>query len=82
MIDPHAAMQHQMRMKILIQESISPDIQRKMKNKKDYTEEIATTSKNEVSQWRFCVPSPLMGEGENEGENQDLDPRFGVLKLS
>ena len=50
MIDPHAAMQHQMRMKILIQESISPDTQRKMKNKKDYTEEIATTSKNEVSQ--------------------------------
>ena len=27
-------LQHQMRMKILIQESISPDIQSKMKNKK------------------------------------------------
>jgi len=49
-IDLHAAMQHQMRMKILIQESISPDIQRKRKNKNDDTEEIATTSKNEVSQ--------------------------------
>jgi hypothetical protein len=49
-IDRHAALQHQMRMKIPIQESMSPDIQRKMKNKNDNTEEIATTSKNEVSQ--------------------------------
>ncbi|WP_367354679.1 hypothetical protein [Atribacter sp.] len=49
-IDPHAALQHQMMMKIPIQESMSPDIQRKMKNKNDNTEEIATTSKNEVSQ--------------------------------
>ena len=71
-------LQHQMRMKILIQESISPDIQRKMKNKNDDTEEIATTSKNEVSQWRFCVPSPLMGEGEDEGESLDLDLEFGT----
>jgi len=34
-----------MRMKILVQESISPYIQRKRKNKKEYTKEIATTSK-------------------------------------
>jgi len=33
------------------------------------TQEIATTSKNEVSQWRLKVPSPLMGEGEDENEN-------------
>jgi hypothetical protein len=43
-------LQHHLRMKIPIQESMSPDIQRKMKNKNDNTEEIATTSKNEVSQ--------------------------------
>ena len=61
-------------MKIPIQESMSPDIQRKMKNKNDNTEEIATTSKNEVSQWRLKVPSPLMGEGEDEDESPEWDP--------
>jgi hypothetical protein len=25
------------------------------------------------------APSPLMGEGEDEGENQDFDSRLGVL---
>ena len=33
--------------------------------------EIATTSKNQVSQWRLKVPSPLMGEGEDEGESPE-----------
>ena len=63
-----------MMMKIPIQESMSPDIQRKMKNKNDNTEEIATTSKNEVSQWRLKVPSPLMGEGEDVDESPEWDP--------
>jgi len=36
--------------------------------------EIATTSKNQVSQWRLKVPSPLTGEGEDEGVNWDSNP--------
>ena len=37
-------------------------------------QEIATTSKNQVSQWRLKVPSPLLGEGEDEGGSLEWNP--------
>ena len=47
-------------------------LSKKRRINKDWTQEIATTSKNEVSQWRLKVSSHLMGEGKDEDENPKI----------